>query len=49
MQIHLARLADRLDIDIPKAAEEKLALNTRKYPAYQVRGGAAKGPGPEDR
>jgi len=49
VQIYLARLADRLDIDIPRAAEEKLALNARKYPADQVRGSAAKRSGPEDR
>jgi len=49
VQIYLARLADRLDIDIPKAVDDKLALNARKYPADQVRGSAAKRPGPEDR
>lgn len=33
VQIYLARLADRVGIDIPKAVEEKLVLNARKYPA----------------
>jgi len=47
VQIYLARLADRLGIDIPVAVENKLALNARKYPADQVRGSAAKRPGPE--
>jgi BASS family bile acid:Na+ symporter len=35
-----------LDIDIPVAVENKLALNARKYPADQVRGSAAKRPSP---
>jgi dCTP diphosphatase len=47
VQIYLARLADRLDIDISRAVEEKLAVNARRYPADQVRGSAAKRPGPE--
>lgn len=42
VQIYLLRLADRLRIDIPRAVDEKLALNARKYPADQVRGSAAK-------
>ena len=49
VQIYLARLADRLDIDIPQAVDDKLALNARKYPADQVRGSAAKRAAPEDR
>jgi NTP pyrophosphatase (non-canonical NTP hydrolase) len=40
IQIYLVRLADRLDIDIEKAVEEKIALNARKYPAEEVRGSA---------
>lgn len=32
VQIYLVRLADRIGIDIPKAVEEKLVLNARKYP-----------------
>ncbi|MFU8814792.1 MAG: nucleotide pyrophosphohydrolase [Pseudomonadales bacterium] len=49
VQIYLARLADRLGIDIPQAVDDKLALNARKYPADQVRGSAAKRSGPEGR
>jgi dCTP diphosphatase len=49
VQIYLARLADRLDIDIPGAVENKLALNARKYPADQVRGSAARRSDPEQR
>jgi len=32
--IYLVRLADRLDIDLLKAAEDKMALNALKYPAH---------------
>ncbi len=49
IQIYLARLADRLSIDVPRAVDDKLALNARKYPADEVRGSAAKRSGPEDR
>lgn len=49
IQIYLARLADRLNIDIPKAVDDKLALNARKYPADEVRGSAAKRSAPEGR
>ncbi len=49
IQIYLARLADRLNIDIPQAVEDKLVLNARKYPADQVRGSAAKRSGHEER
>ncbi|WP_372592537.1 nucleotide pyrophosphohydrolase [Guyparkeria sp.] len=49
VQIYLARLADRLSIDIPEAVEAKLALNARKYPADEVRGSAAKRSGHEER
>lgn len=48
VQIYLARLADRLNIDIPKAVDDKLALNAQKYPADQVRGSAAKRSSAED-
>lgn len=40
--IYLVRLADRLDIDLLDAAERKIALNARKYPADKVRGSARK-------
>jgi NTP pyrophosphatase (non-canonical NTP hydrolase) len=36
--LYLVRLADRLDIDLVAAADDKLALNARKYPADKVRG-----------
>jgi dCTP diphosphatase len=40
--IYLVRLADRLDIDLLDAAERKISLNARKYPADKVRGSARK-------
>jgi dCTP diphosphatase len=40
--IYLVRLADRLDVDLLDAAERKIALNARKYPADKVRGSARK-------
>ncbi len=40
--IYLVRLADRLDIDLLEAAERKIAINARKYPAERVRGSAEK-------
>jgi NTP pyrophosphatase (non-canonical NTP hydrolase) len=40
--IYLVRLADRLDIDLLEAAERKIVLNARKYPADRVRGSASK-------
>jgi NTP pyrophosphatase (non-canonical NTP hydrolase) len=36
--IYLVRLADRLDLDLLDAAEQKMALNAEKYPADQARG-----------
>ncbi len=36
--IYLLRLSDRLGIDLLDAAEAKLELNARKYPADRVRG-----------
>jgi NTP pyrophosphatase (non-canonical NTP hydrolase) len=38
--IYLIRLAERLDIDLIAAAEEKIALNERRYPVQKVRGDA---------
>ena len=38
----LARIADRLDIDLLAAAEAKFATNAEKYPAQRVRGQARK-------
>ena len=44
--IYLVRLADRLDIDLLDAAERKIVLNARKYPADRVRGSARKADDP---
>lgn len=40
--VYLVRLADVLDIDLPAAVAEKMALNRLKYPADRVRGDARK-------
>jgi NTP pyrophosphatase (non-canonical NTP hydrolase) len=40
--LYLVRLADRLQVDLLSAAERKIAINERKYPADSVRGRAAK-------
>lgn len=40
--IYLLRLADKLGIDLIAAAERKIALNDRKYPADKVRGDSRK-------
>jgi dCTP diphosphatase len=42
VQIYLLRLADKLDIDIRAAVEEKMVLNEDRYPAAQARGSARK-------
>jgi dCTP diphosphatase len=39
---YLVMLADRLDVDLLAAAQEKIALNALKYPVAQVRGDARK-------
>jgi NTP pyrophosphatase (non-canonical NTP hydrolase) len=39
---YLLLLADRLDIDVLGALDEKIAVNEAKYPAAQVRGDASK-------
>ena len=36
--IYLVRIADRLDIDLDRAALKKLQSNAEKYPADKVRG-----------
>jgi len=38
--IYLIRLSERLDIDLLAAAEEKIAVNERRYPVHKVRGDA---------
>jgi len=40
--IYLVNLADKLNIDLVKAARDKLAKNAKKYPADQVRGSSRK-------
>ena len=40
--VYLIRLADKLDVDLPQAVAEKMALNRIKYPADKVRGDARK-------
>jgi dCTP diphosphatase len=40
--IYLLRIADALDVDLLQAADEKIALNERKYPVERVRGDARK-------
>lgn len=40
--IYLLRLADRLNVDLLEAADRKIALNAKKYPAERVRGSARK-------
>ena len=36
--VYLVRLADKLDVDLFQAVEEKMVLNRTKYPAELVRG-----------
>jgi NTP pyrophosphatase (non-canonical NTP hydrolase) len=40
--IYLLRLADKLGVDLTRAAEDKIALNEKKYPADRVRGDSRK-------
>lgn len=40
--IYLVRIADKLDIDLYAAAERKIAINARKYPADKVKGSSKK-------
>ena len=40
--VYLVRLADKLDVDLFDAVQEKMVLNREKYPAEQVRGDARK-------
>ena len=40
--VYLVRLADKLDVDLMAAVEEKMVLNRAKYPADKVRGDARK-------
>jgi len=36
--IYLVRLADRLDVDLLEAAENKIAVNAKKYPVNESKG-----------
>ena len=40
--VYLVRLADKLDVDLMAAVDEKMILNRAKYPADKVRGDARK-------
>lgn len=40
--IYLVRIADKLNIDLYAAAERKIAINARKYPAEKVKGSSKK-------
>ncbi len=40
--IYLIRLADKLDVDLPKVAHDKIARNAEKYPVDKARGNARK-------
>ena len=42
IQIYLIRLADKLDIDLMSATDEKIKLNEQKYPVEKVRGSSKK-------
>jgi len=40
--LYLIRLADKMSIDIPRAARAKLKLNAKKYPVDRARGSSRK-------
>jgi dCTP diphosphatase len=40
--LYLLQLADKLDVDLVTAAQDKLALNARKYPVERSRGHSRK-------
>ncbi|MEY3219107.1 MAG: hypothetical protein RIT27_464 [Pseudomonadota bacterium] len=40
--IYLLRMADRLEIDILQATQDKMAINEQRYPVEKVRGDARK-------
>jgi NTP pyrophosphatase (non-canonical NTP hydrolase) len=42
VQMYLARLADKLDINIGEAIEQKIVKNEAKYPADKVKGSSKK-------
>ena len=42
IQLYLMRIADRLNIDIENAVQEKLAINAEKYPISLSKGNSTK-------
>lgn len=46
--IYLIRLADKLDIDLIRSAEQKIVINEGRYPAARVRGSARRAEEYED-
>jgi len=42
IQIYLIRIADRLNVDLEKAVDAKIALNEQRYPVDKARGSAKK-------
>lgn len=42
IQLYLVRLADKLDVDIGAAAEQKIEKNEAKYPVEKVKGSSKK-------
>lgn len=42
VMLYLLRLADVLGVDLPQAAQRKMAINARKYPVSRSRGMAKK-------
>ncbi len=42
IQIYLIRIADKLDVDLIDAVENKIEANNKKYPADKVRGSSKK-------
>ena len=40
--LYLIRLSDKLDIDLVKAAKDKLEINAKKYPVAEAKGNATK-------
>ena len=48
IQIYLIRIADRLGVDLMKAAWDKTGMNEKRYPADKVRGDARRAAEYED-
>lgn len=43
IQIYLIRIADRLGVDLVQAAQDKIAINEKRFPAEKVRGKTVRG------